>query len=392
MRLIPFLLFAAALAAPASAAFAADNAKALEICKSNGKSLVTQLDRIQKDDSPYLANEVSRVEGTLRMFEDRCISGPPADAVKGVAGYADVTALHAQAKSTFAALEKRVAAKEKAQQEESKRRHEEYLRKRAEEEQKRAAELAAQRKKEDDARAAEETRAQAERRKDLEKRTTAACTQGGKLSQICYDFFTTPEGKAAERGEDGGYTRSCLESVAGTSPDVSSAEHLLSVKASSKYAAECLRMMDVAKGGAEWRKRQETFDKLLEFGTDLDATVRKSFKAKCGVEASVDDPMGLHLRLAKKNPSKAVFLSKKDPEGNHVTVHCSGSVVKKYASGGSSTAYPKTEAEIEAEAKLRRCAQEKALVLPTSCPQGKISFERGDSTCIRAAEAECKRR
>lgn len=69
---------------------------------------------------------------------------------------------------------------------------------------------------------------------------------------------------------------------------------------------------------------------------------------------------------------------------------CSGTVVTKYADGSSSTAYAKTEAEIAAEEKLRVCARLKAESLGVWCPDGRTSFDRGESSCVKAAESACR--
>jgi hypothetical protein len=264
----------------------------------------------------------------------------------------------------------------------------EYERKRQEEEQKKAAEAAAQRKREDDARAAEEARVESERKASIAKKANATCTQNGQVSQVCVEFFTSVDQDRASPVENKGYLRDCFTNATTASGNVSSAEQILRAQDSSKYAGECLRMTDAARGAA-WRKPQDDILKRAAFDSSLEDEVNRGFKAKCGMGGAYGG-RGF-LVVEKKSTSTAVFLSKKNPDGNQVTVLCSGNIVTRFSNGGSSTAFPKTEAQVAAERDLRKCAEERSKILPDSCPQGRISYERGVSACIKAAEAMCKK-
>lgn len=356
------------------------------MCIRDGKSVVEGLERAKT--SRYLENDADRETRRLSQFEEACITGPKATAVKSLPGYADVTAVHGQAKKAAAELKTKVDAAKKAEEDAARKRQEADEKRRADEAKQAAAESAAQDKKREEERAAEKARRLSEDRAYFDKKARGYCTQNGQLAKTCYGFFTTyktPGNTPPAEVEHQGTIEQCLVAVTGSSPSVYAGERLLSVGANSNYASECLRMMDVALG-ASWRKSFEERKARAAFANDVEAAIRSGFHTKCGTRAWLEGAGGITVVTEKKSTGSGVFLTKKNPDGDTVTVQCSGKVVTTYASGGSMTTEPKTEAGLAAERNLRACALEKAKYV---CRGGKNDFEMGMSECVRAAEAAC---
>ncbi len=376
---------AAALAFSISiGARAADENPKVRLCKRDGKSLTEALGRAMQDAS-FVQRYPEHVN-RLSQFEKACISGQGATELKSLPGYADVLAVHAQARDAFAKLKQKVDAAEVEEQQAAKARQAAVNQSLADADRKRAAELQEMRRKNEQEMAADRARAQAENRRYVEKRANELCTLKGQTSAICTEFFTTIEPSRAHEVEHESNIRSCLERLTGPSPDVTAAEGLLAANATSKYALECLRMMDIASGSG-WRANYEARAKRAAFDDQLDQDLRRNFKAKCGVHASLRPGGG--VLIERKSSSKATFLSRKDPDGDLMTILCSGVVVTRFPSGGTGTTAPTTEAALASDRDLRKCALEHVKEVPLWCPNGKVDFERGIGKCIRAAEAFC---
>jgi hypothetical protein len=382
---VGFLAAALVCVLPSVAHAAPEEDPFVAMCKRDGKSLLGAVERAKTNKAQrVLETEHSNVSERFTKFQSTCISGPKVAAVKSTPGYADVTATEAKITVELAALKQLLDAATKAEQEATRKRLEEGEKIRLEEERRHDAERAAQKKRDDEAHAAAEARKAAEDRAWVEQQAKERCTQNGQLAKTCFTFFTTVD-RGSTRIESHSDIASCLATVVSQRPNVDAAMSLLARNASSEYAAECLRMMDVAQPG--WRKPYEDRKKLEAFVAEVSKTVESSFQSKCGVRARLGGPRTIALILGKPSASKATFLERKNPAGDLVKIDCSGVVVTAYVAGGSQTVQPKTEAALEAEYALRACAMQKAEKL---CLRGKFDYENGKNNCVQIAEAACK--
>src|SRR6185369_14902183 len=88
-----------------------------------------------------------------------------------------------------------------------------------------------------------------------------------------------------------------------------------------------------------FEERQASRDAVL---AKMSAAVKKDFKKKCGVDASVEND---HLVVAATPAGKAPFWKTKDIEDHEWIVTCNGMVEVRLPSGGSSFNPPVTRAD-----------------------------------------------
>jgi hypothetical protein len=178
------------------------------------------------------------------------------------------------------------------------------------------------------------------------------CTIGGTVSKICVDLYIKVADGRADKGpvaSDG--ERAALDCILGAAGYLaSSAEYRKELKydqtsngtdliasgdVATPYGKECIRATNLAVGNDDWQKRGNELKTRAAWADKMRETVKKTFRKKCGVEATLDGDTFGHLTIERVTSNSKVFYEGKDGDGTHVRVTCGGRITKRYASGGT---------------------------------------------------------